>query len=193
MTEEQRREVSDFYFNHYRTHFRVWPQLADALASIPQARRPAPRAAYFLRGAHRRAPCILRCGQACGLRGGHATHQPRFSRAVPGGCTLTSPAPGGRCLKRDATQVNIYDDHDIFDGYGSYPPRLQLCPVFQGARACQAPARARHGPDAVSGLLGGVAHPLRPTTGRCRRRRVAVLAAILLPFPAAHHAGALRS
>ncbi len=47
MTEEQRREVSDFYFNHYRTHFRVWPQLADALASIPQARRPAARAACF--------------------------------------------------------------------------------------------------------------------------------------------------
>ena len=31
------------------------------------------------------------------------------------------------------TQVNIYDDHDIFDGWGSYPPRLQLCPVFKGA------------------------------------------------------------
>ena len=39
MTEEQRREVSDFYFNHYRTHFRVEPQLAEALATIPQARR----------------------------------------------------------------------------------------------------------------------------------------------------------
>ena len=29
-------------------------------------------------------------------------------------------------------QVNIYDDHDIFDGWGSYPPRLQDSPVFQG-------------------------------------------------------------
>lgn len=26
----------------------------------------------------------------------------------------------------------IWDDHDIFDGWGSYPPHLQNCPVFQG-------------------------------------------------------------
>lgn len=28
--------------------------------------------------------------------------------------------------------VMMYDDHDIFDGYGSYAPELQNCPVFQG-------------------------------------------------------------
>ncbi|KAI9103034.1 hypothetical protein DFS34DRAFT_607235 [Phlyctochytrium arcticum] len=27
--------------------------------------------------------------------------------------------------------VNIVDDHDIFDGFGSYPEGLQMCPVFQ--------------------------------------------------------------
>lgn len=26
----------------------------------------------------------------------------------------------------------IWDDHDIFDGWGSYPPSLQSCPVFSG-------------------------------------------------------------
>ncbi|KAK9817992.1 hypothetical protein WJX72_005420 [[Myrmecia] bisecta] len=29
-------------------------------------------------------------------------------------------------------QVGIWDDHDIFDGWGSYPEKLQNCPVFQG-------------------------------------------------------------
>lgn len=26
----------------------------------------------------------------------------------------------------------MWDDHDIFDGWGSYPERLQLCPMFKG-------------------------------------------------------------
>lgn len=26
----------------------------------------------------------------------------------------------------------MWDDHDIFDGWGSYPPEQQACPVFQG-------------------------------------------------------------
>lgn len=26
----------------------------------------------------------------------------------------------------------MWDDHDIFDGWGSYPPELQNCPVFSG-------------------------------------------------------------
>jgi hypothetical protein len=29
-------------------------------------------------------------------------------------------------------QAMIWDDHDIFDGWGSYPMELQFCPVFQG-------------------------------------------------------------
>jgi hypothetical protein len=28
--------------------------------------------------------------------------------------------------------VNSWDDHDILDGYGSYPPKYQLCEVMQG-------------------------------------------------------------
>lgn len=28
--------------------------------------------------------------------------------------------------------VAMWDDHDIFDGWGSYPPERQNCPVFQG-------------------------------------------------------------
>ena len=35
-TKEQRQEVADFYFNHYRTHISSKRSLADALASIPQ-------------------------------------------------------------------------------------------------------------------------------------------------------------
>lgn len=29
-------------------------------------------------------------------------------------------------------QTMTWDDHDIFDGWGSYPDGLQNCPVFQG-------------------------------------------------------------
>ena len=38
-TQEQRQQVADFYFNHYRTHISSKRSLADALASIPQVRR----------------------------------------------------------------------------------------------------------------------------------------------------------
>lgn len=38
-TKEQHRQVADFYFNHYRTHFMSKPSLADALASIPQVQQ----------------------------------------------------------------------------------------------------------------------------------------------------------
>ncbi|TPX58986.1 hypothetical protein PhCBS80983_g02761 [Powellomyces hirtus] len=31
--------------------------------------------------------------------------------------------------------LNICDDHDIFDGFGSYPDKLQMCPVFQAIGA----------------------------------------------------------
>ncbi|KAG0254608.1 hypothetical protein BG011_005630 [Mortierella polycephala] len=31
--------------------------------------------------------------------------------------------------------VNTWDDHDIIDGYGSYPPKYQLCEVMQGIGA----------------------------------------------------------
>jgi hypothetical protein len=31
--------------------------------------------------------------------------------------------------------VNMYDDHEIFDGYGSYPRRAMNCPVFAGLGA----------------------------------------------------------
>eukprot|EP00884_Botryococcus_braunii_P001168 jgi/Botrbrau1/11051/Bobra.92_2s0022.1 len=33
-------------------------------------------------------------------------------------------------------QVMVWDDHDIFDGWGSYPDDLQNCPVFQGVYMC---------------------------------------------------------
>ncbi|KXZ56912.1 hypothetical protein GPECTOR_1g822 [Gonium pectorale] len=42
----------------------------------------------------------------------------------------------GKEVFRDALasipQVMIWDDHDIFDGWGSYPAQLQNCPVFAG-------------------------------------------------------------
>ena len=34
---------------------------------------------------------------------------------------------GTACL-----QTMTWDDHDIFDGWGSYPDTIQNCPVFQG-------------------------------------------------------------
>ncbi|GIL73332.1 hypothetical protein Vretifemale_3526 [Volvox reticuliferus] len=42
----------------------------------------------------------------------------------------------GKPTFRDALasipQVMVWDDHDIFDGWGSYPEELQRCPVFLG-------------------------------------------------------------
>ncbi|KAI8466181.1 MAG: hypothetical protein J3K34DRAFT_524717 [Monoraphidium minutum] len=32
-------------------------------------------------------------------------------------------------------QIMTWDDHDLFDGWGSYPERVQTCPVFQGIYA----------------------------------------------------------
>ena len=29
----------------------------------------------------------------------------------------------------------IWDDHDIYDGWGSYPAHMQNCSVFQGLRS----------------------------------------------------------
>jgi hypothetical protein len=33
----------------------------------------------------------------------------------------------------NALTIFVWDDHEIFDGFGSYPPELQNCPTFQGA------------------------------------------------------------
>jgi hypothetical protein len=33
-------------------------------------------------------------------------------------------------------QAMVWNEHDIFEGWGSYPDIMQTCPVFQGARAC---------------------------------------------------------
>ena len=32
--------------------------------------------------------------------------------------------------------IFVWDDHDIFDGWGSYPEYLQNCPVFQVGWVC---------------------------------------------------------
>lgn len=64
--------------------------------------------------------------------------------------------------------VMMWDDHDIFDGWGSYEPELQACPVYQGIYAearkhfClfQAKSDPRHWPAnqafTTFHLLGGV-------------------------------------
>jgi hypothetical protein len=40
--------------------------------------------------------------------------------------------PEVRAMMATIPSVAIWDDHDIFDGWGSYPPARQNCPVFQG-------------------------------------------------------------
>ena len=119
-TKEQRQEVADFYFNHYRTHISSKRSLADALASIPQV--PAvlcvPGDAALLAGPVRKICAIV---------------LPQHAERVGMQSLLLE---GYLCM-----QVNMYDDHDIFDGWGSYPPRLQLCPVFKGA-VCHGPSKS---------------------------------------------------
>ncbi|KIY95748.1 hypothetical protein MNEG_12214 [Monoraphidium neglectum] len=36
---------------------------------------------------------------------------------------------------KEVPQVMTWDDHDLFDGWGSYPERVQTCPVFKGIYA----------------------------------------------------------
>lgn len=49
--------------------------------------------------------------------------------------------------------IMMWDDHDIFDGWGSYDPRLQASPVYQGlfvsAKACFALYQLQLGPAEV--------------------------------------------
>ena len=40
--------------------------------------------------------------------------------------------PGFKQAVAEIPYSFVCDDHDLFDGYGSYPDRLQNCPVFQG-------------------------------------------------------------
>lgn len=40
--------------------------------------------------------------------------------------------PGINYAFSSIPQLNMWDDHDIYDGYGSYPADLMYCPVFQG-------------------------------------------------------------
>lgn len=43
----------------------------------------------------------------------------------------SSSAPYGTCLA-SIPMINQWDDHDIYDGYGSYNADLQNCPILQG-------------------------------------------------------------
>jgi PhoD related phosphatase len=36
------------------------------------------------------------------------------------------------CVCGTCVQLWMWDDHDIYDGFGSYPSKLQQSPVFQG-------------------------------------------------------------
>lgn len=40
--------------------------------------------------------------------------------------------PEIRAMLASVPTLMMWDDHDIFDGWGSYPPERQGCPVFQG-------------------------------------------------------------
>ncbi|MHC8494334.1 alkaline phosphatase D family protein [Thalassospira sp. SM2505] len=43
--------------------------------------------------------------------------------------------PEVRAMMASIPSIAIWDDHDIFDGWGSYPPARQDCAVFQGIGA----------------------------------------------------------
>lgn len=60
--------------------------------------------------------------------------------------------------------VMMWDDHDIFDGWGSHPPEIQDCPVFQGlfAVARRAFALIQLGRDPERPWGEGAPDPLGP-------------------------------
>ena len=99
------RDVTDFLFNHYRVHFNSRPALARAYSCIPQVYH-----AYCCCSVYPPVWCMAQFPQhaCCGLHFGGLSV-----------CVVTP-------------QMQIWDDHDIFDGWGSYPDHLQTCPVFQG-------------------------------------------------------------
>ncbi|KAF9168829.1 hypothetical protein BGX21_009387, partial [Mortierella sp. AD011] len=58
--------------------------------------------------------------------------------------------------------VNSWDDHDIMDGYGSYPPSYQLCHVMQGIGAAAAKFYLlfqQHANDSTTAKVGLVTSP----------------------------------
>lgn len=79
-------------------------------------------------------------------------------------------------------QLMMWDDHDIFDGWGSHPPALQACPVyqaiwrqarrhflvFQRGLAPDEAAEGHAGWAVTLGPLGVVAPDLRSTRTRTR-------------------------
>lgn len=36
-----------------------------------------------------------------------------------------------------SAQAMVWDEHEVFDGWGSYPVELQFCPVFQVSTTAQ--------------------------------------------------------
>ena len=62
------------------------------------------------------------------LECGMAFHYCNALCAATSGTLCTESESG---LSEAVTQVNTWDDHDTFDGWGSYPPKLQRCPLFQ--------------------------------------------------------------
>lgn len=52
-------------------------------------------------------------------------------RAQPPAMLSTDSSTRQATLNERLAQVNTWDDHDTFDGWGSYPPKLQNCPLFQ--------------------------------------------------------------
>lgn len=152
-TEEMEQQATAFYVRHYIDTFSQ-PEVCTALAAIPQlnmwdGERCAARTAL-------RAPCAARAGDGpCRGQGRlvQRAQQPVLACLHP--APPASPAqscPFSSCHQRAA-------DHDIFDGYGSYDPDMQGCPVFQvGAGACWGLARRLAGwrPEPHSRLLGAL-------------------------------------
>jgi hypothetical protein len=71
------------------------------------------------------------------------------------------------CQTWFCVQVNTWDDHDTFDGWGSYPANIQTCPLFQ--MLFQQSQRFyllfQHGTSAALALRDGyVVNPGNPAT-----------------------------
>jgi hypothetical protein len=105
-------KVEEYYFHHYATHF-VFGVIGEALRSIP----------YVMTWDDVRGP---RGGGLVGHRGAVLVMRRALPREL-----RQADHPTLLLLKFTRPRARPPPQHDIFDGWGSYPERLQLCQVFQ--------------------------------------------------------------
>ncbi|CAD7704898.1 unnamed protein product [Ostreobium quekettii] len=115
----------------------MWTDLVDRHLSAPLHAAIGLGDQIYADGLFRGAPSLA--GYFEGRRNGKGIRKGEVTDGMPGEveayyfqhyCEHFS-SPGMADAMASVPQMMIWDDHDIFDGWGSYPASLQDCPIFQ--------------------------------------------------------------